>query len=88
MLSAQMSIKGTNSPSRSDAPTPEPEKQGKPIVAEIEVAGHILVDQIKSLFREGNVRQITLRAADGDFSLEVPVTVGVIAGGALVLATP
>lgn len=68
--------------------SPEPEKHGKTIVEEFEVAGHNLIEHIKSLIKEGNVRQIKLHAADGDFSLEVPLTIGAIAGGVLVLAAP
>ena len=67
---------------------PESKEQGKTIIEEIEVAGHNLIEQIKGLIKEGNVRQIKLRAADGDFSLEVPVTVGVIVGSVLVVSAP
>jgi hypothetical protein len=65
----------------------ESEKR-KSIVEEIEVAGGQLVDQVKRLIREGNVRQLKIAAQDGDFSLEVPMTFGVIAGGAVALTAP
>jgi hypothetical protein len=55
---------------------------------EIEIGGSELVEKVKALVREGNVRQIKITAQDGDVSLELPLTVGVIAGGALVLAAP
>ncbi len=54
----------------------------------IEVAGNQLIDEVKRLVREGNVRRLRIKDKDGDFSLEMPVTVGVLVGGAMVLAAP
>lgn len=64
------------------------EKKGKTIIEEMEVAGSQLVDKVKDLVRQGNVRQLKLWVEGGDFTLELPMTVGVIAGGALVLTAP
>jgi hypothetical protein len=55
---------------------------------EIELAGNELVERIKALLAEGNVRQLRLKARDGDVVLEAPLTIGVVAGGAVVLAAP
>ncbi len=55
---------------------------------EIEIAGNQLVEQVKSLIAEGNVRQIRIKDADGDIYLETPLTIGAIAGGVVVLAAP
>lgn len=55
---------------------------------EIEVLGDQLVQQVKDLLKEGNVRQLRIRASDGDIVLETPLTFGVVAGGAVVLAAP
>ena len=55
---------------------------------EIEVLGDQLVQQVKDLLEEGNVRQLRIRASDGDIVLETPLTFGVVAGGAVVLAAP
>lgn len=55
---------------------------------EIEVGGHQLVEKVKHLLREGNIRQLRIIAEDGDVKLEVPMTLGVIAGGAVALAAP
>ncbi len=63
-------------------------KHGKSIFEEIEVAGSQVIDQVKAIIKEGNVRRIKLSDQDGDFAIELPMTVGVIAGGALVLAAP
>ncbi|MBV6651904.1 MAG: DUF4342 domain-containing protein [Hoeflea sp.] len=55
---------------------------------EIEVLGDQLVQQVKDLLNEGNVRQLRIRASDGDIVLETPLTFGVVAGGAVALAAP
>jgi hypothetical protein len=55
---------------------------------EIEVAGSQLVQRVKDLFAEGNVRRLRIKSADGDLILEIPLTVGAIAGGAMALAAP
>lgn len=54
----------------------------------IEVAGSQVIDQVKRLIREGNVRQLKVTAKDSDFSLEMPMTVGVLIGGAVALTAP
>ncbi|WP_343082290.1 DUF4342 domain-containing protein [Ostreiculturibacter nitratireducens] len=55
---------------------------------EIEVAGTELVDRVKKLAAEGQVRRIRITEPDGDLVLEIPLTIGAVAGGALVLAAP
>jgi len=64
-------------------PTPEPRR----IIDVIEVTGGQLIDKIKDIIAQGNVRTLRLRAGD-DFALEMPVTVGAIAGGVVVLTAP
>ncbi len=54
----------------------------------IEVAGSQVIDQVKKLIKEGNVRSLKVHAKDSDFSLEMPMTVGVLVGGAVVLTAP
>ena len=54
----------------------------------IEVAGSQVIDQVKRVIREGNVRQLKITAKDSDFSLEMPMTVGVLIGGAVALTAP
>ncbi len=58
------------------------------VTEEIEVAGSQLVERVKSLFEEGNVRQLRIKADDGDVYLQTPLTIGVLAGGAVALAAP
>jgi len=55
---------------------------------EIEVAGDQLVALVKRLAAEGQVSRVRLIEPDGDIVLEMPLTIGAIAGGAVVLAAP
>jgi len=55
---------------------------------EIEVAGSQLLDRIKELMAEGQVRRIRIMGPDGGLILEIPLSVGAIAGGAVALAAP
>lgn len=55
---------------------------------EIEVTGEQLVATIKKLAAEGQVRRIRLTEPDGDIVLDMPLTIGAIAGGAIMLAAP
>lgn len=64
-----------------------PDKQRRTIIEEIEVTGGQLIDKIKELIRHGNVRTLKVKAGD-DFTLEMPVTVGALAGGVVVLTAP
>ena len=44
----------------------------------IDVKGGHLVEKVKELVHEGNVRRIIIKDADGKTVMEVPVTVGVV----------
>jgi hypothetical protein len=55
---------------------------------EIEVKGSELVDRVKQLIEEGNVRRLIIRKSDGEVLMEVPLTASVLAGGALLVFTP
>lgn len=44
----------------------------------IEVTGGHLVEKVKELIHEGNVRRIIIKDSDGHTVLELPVTVGVV----------
>jgi len=55
---------------------------------EIEIAGGQVIERVKGLIAEGNVRELRVKAAGGQVIFETPVTVGVLAGGAVALAAP
>ena len=68
-------------------PKAEPHKK-RTWTEEIEVAGDQLVASVKRLAAEGQVKRIRITEPDGDLLVELPLTIGAIAGGAVVLAAP
>jgi hypothetical protein len=44
----------------------------------VDVKGGHLVDKVKELVHEGNVRRVIIKDSDGKTVIEVPVTVGVV----------
>jgi len=68
--------------------TNEPEKQERIWTDEFVVAGNELVDRIKKLVAEGNVRRLIVRKPDGDVLLEIPLTAGVAVGGVMTIMAP
>jgi hypothetical protein len=48
------------------------------IVEEIQVVGRDLVEKVKSLIHEGNVRRIIIKDVQGHTFVEIPVTVAAI----------
>ena len=55
---------------------------------QIEIAGSELVDRTKELIEEGNVRRLIIRNPDDEKLLEVPLTTGVVVGGAFTVLAP
>ena len=55
---------------------------------EIVVTGSDLVERVKKLVEQGNVRRLIIKKPDGDVLLEVPLTAGAVVGGTLVLIMP
>jgi hypothetical protein len=55
---------------------------------EIEVKGDELVARVKQLAEDSKVKRIRVVEPDGDIALEIPLTYGAIAGGAVVIAAP
>lgn len=71
--------------------TPETTGETRPKLTwteQIEVSGEQLVTKVKSLAAEGQVSRVRITEPDGDLVLEVPLTLGAIAGGAVVIAAP
>ena len=52
------------------------------------VAGTDLVDKVKKLVEQGNVRRLIIRKPGGEALLEVPLTAGAVVGGTLVIMAP
>lgn len=55
---------------------------------EIEHAGSQLVERVKELINEGNVRRLIISNAEGKVMLEVPLTAGVAVGGVVTILSP
>ena len=55
---------------------------------EIEVKSEELVNRVKQLAADNKVKRIRIIEPDGDIAMEIPLTYGAIAGGAVVLAAP
>lgn len=69
--------------------TPQDPQEGhRTFNEELEVAGNQLVDRVRELIEEGNVRRLIIRNPEGRALLEIPLTIGAVAGGALVFWNP
>lgn len=64
------------------------ERAEKVWVEEVEFSGGDLVEQVKGLIRQGNVRRLIIRNSKGELLLEMPLTAGVAVGGALTIVAP
>lgn len=76
-----------------DAPEMKPEekpeeKEELTWTEEIELAGGQLVEEVRKLIYEGNVRRIILRTPDESLLLEMPLMAGAVVGGVLAFFAP
>ncbi len=55
---------------------------------EVEVSSERLKEMVESLAAEASVRRVRIKEPDGDIAVDIPLTVGAVAGGAIVLAAP
>jgi hypothetical protein len=60
----------------------------KHVNEQLEVAGNQVVERVKDLIEEGNVRRLILRNPEGRTLLEIPLTAGVAVGGAVLWMNP
>jgi hypothetical protein len=65
-----------------------PAKEESTWMEEIEVAGGQLVERVKELIAEGNVRRLILRTQDDKLIMEIPLTAGAVFGGVVTLFAP
>jgi len=66
----------------------EPNKNKNEWVEEFNVKGRDLVDRVKELIAEGNVRKLIIYRNSGEVLMEVPLTASVVAGGAMLVFAP
>ena len=72
----------------SEQKSPESTEDKRTFTEEIEVAGNQVVERVQELVKEGNVRRLIIRNADDKVLLEMPLTIGAVAGGAIAIAVP
>jgi hypothetical protein len=65
-----------------------PEEDEHIFTEHLEIAASDLVDRTKEIIEEGNVRRIIIRNQDDEVLLEVPLTAGVVVGGAVTIVAP
>ncbi len=58
------------------------------VVEEIEVETKNLVERVKQLLHEGNIRTLRVKDRNGKYLVEIPLTVGVLAGGVFAMTAP
>jgi hypothetical protein len=60
----------------------EPQKKERTWTEEFRVTGGEIINKIRELIHEGNIRKIILKDEEGRIFLEIPLTIGLV--GALV----
>ena len=64
------------------------EEDERTFTEQIEIAASDLVERTKELIEEGNVRRIIIRNEEDEVLMEVPLTAGVVVGGAVTVVAP
>lgn len=64
------------------------EKDARETTEQIEIDAQSVVGKVKELAAEARVKRLRVIEPDGDVAVDIPLTVGAIAGGAVVLAAP
>ncbi len=67
---------------------PRKPKQQRDWVEEMEVAGGDLVERVKGLVAEGNVRRLIIRNSNDEVLIEVPLTPAVVVCGVATIFNP
>jgi len=74
-------------PNDQEEETMSEDRQRTPM-EEIEVEAQNLVDKVKELLHQGNIRTLRIKDPKGRYLFEVPLTVGVLTGGIFAVAAP
>ena len=64
------------------------EEDERTFTEQIEIAASDLVDRTKEFIEEGNVRRLIIRNEEDEVLMEVPLTAGVVVGGAVTIVAP
>lgn len=65
-----------------------PQDEPPTVTEKVEIAGNQLVERVKELIEQGNVRRIIIRNQDGRILMEIPLTLGAVAGSVLFVFQP
>ena len=68
--------------------TDSEERNERTFVEHLEVAGNELVDRVKKLVEEGNVRRVIIRKENGEILMEIPLTATVAGVGVVTIFAP
>ena len=63
-------------------------KDGRDLRDEMTVTGSALLDKVKELVQQGNVRRLIVRRPNGRILADIPLTAGVAVAGVLTLLAP
>lgn len=63
-------------------------KDGRDLRDEVTVTGSALLDKVKELIQQGNVRRLIVRRPNGRILVDIPLTAGVAVAGVLTLLAP
>jgi hypothetical protein len=66
----------------------ESKKEERTWTEEVQIAANELVDRVKELIEEGNVRRLIIRTPKDEILLEIPLTAGVAVGGVMTVFAP
>ena len=64
------------------------EREEKAVTEKVTIAANQLVEYVKKILAEGNVRRLIIRKPDDEVLLEIPLTAGVAVGGILTAMAP
>lgn len=64
------------------------EQQEHTFTEELEIAANEVVDTVRDLIEQGNVRRIIIRRPNDEILLEIPLTAGVAVTGAVAIFAP
>ncbi|WP_293075835.1 DUF4342 domain-containing protein [Moorena sp. SIO3H5] len=66
----------------------EPDVQPKVSVEEFSISGNDLIDKVKDLINQGNIRRIMIKNEQDRILLEIPLTFGVLGGVTAIFLAP
>jgi len=75
-------------PMNKDPVNKDPREPERTWTEDVVVTGTELVERVKKLVAEGNVRRLIIRKPNGESLLEIPLTAGVAVGGVVTILVP